>query len=75
MDAVKNGSILIKATQWPSFLYNESEFSSRRPGDGLCRGYFLLRVHIPLLFFSSLNRSQVYRHIFTSPSSAFGMHI
>jgi hypothetical protein len=44
MTKVNGGQISIKASSWPSFMYDEVEFDGERVGKGLCRGYFLLPV-------------------------------
>jgi hypothetical protein len=46
MTKVNDGQISIKASSWPSFMYDEAEFDGEWVGKGLCRGYFLLRVCI-----------------------------
>ncbi|KIJ89513.1 hypothetical protein K443DRAFT_117882, partial [Laccaria amethystina LaAM-08-1] len=57
MTRVQDGKIKIRTKHWPSFLYNEGEYDREERDKGLFKGYLLLRV---------------YRHIFTSPSSAIG---
>ena len=44
MMKVNNGQITIKASMWPSFMYDVDEFEEGRVDKGLCRGYFLIRV-------------------------------
>ena len=45
MDNVKNGTIRLRASQWPSFLYPHSTiFNSFNRAKGLFRGHVFLRV-------------------------------
>jgi hypothetical protein len=44
MTKANDGKINIKASTWPSFMYDEAQFDEDRVGKGLCRGYFLVRV-------------------------------
>jgi hypothetical protein len=44
MTKANDGQINIKASAWPSFMYDEAQFDEDRVGKGLCRGYFLVRV-------------------------------
>ena len=44
MTKVNDGQITIKASTWPSFMYDVDEFEEGRVDKGLCRGYFLVRV-------------------------------
>lgn len=44
MTSANDGQINIKASAWPSFMYDEAQFDEDRVGRGLCRGYFLVRV-------------------------------
>jgi hypothetical protein len=75
MTRVQDGKIKIRTKHWPSFLYNEGEYDREERDKGLFKGYLLLRVRLtssylavsPIIFLL-----QVYRHIFTSPSSAIG---
>jgi hypothetical protein len=44
MTMVNDGQIAIKASKWPSFMYDEDEYDEERAERGLCKGYFLVRV-------------------------------
>ena len=44
MTKVNDGQIKIKASRWPSFMYDEDAYDKKRAEKGLCRGYFLVRV-------------------------------
>jgi hypothetical protein len=68
-----DGSIDFEEGDWPSFLYSSDVgYDPTRPEIGLFRGIFLLRVSIVFYqyYTNSGTSSEVYRHIFTSPSSA-----
>lgn len=80
---LEDGRLEATATDWPSFLYDDSALDSENPDpntllwnetdieNGLLRGYFLLRVS----FFSAYmylltNLVQCYMHIYSGPSVA-----
>ena len=47
MEKVNNGTIRIRASEWPSFLYDNSvEYDPNNEEDGLFKGYLLLRVRL-----------------------------
>jgi hypothetical protein len=46
MTKANDGQITIKASGWPSFMYDEEQFDEDRVEKGLCRGYFLVRVSV-----------------------------
>ena len=50
MTKVNDGQISIKASAWPSFMYDVDMFEEGRIEKGLCRGYFLVRVCISFSF-------------------------
>ncbi|KAG2055269.1 hypothetical protein BDR06DRAFT_882669 [Suillus hirtellus] len=56
MDKVKEGQITITVAKLPAYLYDESMLDPTRKNRGCLRGYYL--------------KHQVFRHIFTGPSSA-----
>jgi hypothetical protein len=74
MDEVINGRIKLRASQFPSFLYDsEIDYDPNAPEEGFLRGSVLVRVCASLLhrFFSCINSIyKVYRHIFTGPGTA-----
>ena len=76
MEKVNDGAIKIRASKWPTFLYDhEVPYDPDNKDNGLCRGFVLVRVSprsLRLFTFSRL--LQTYRHIFTGPSSALGSH-
>ncbi|KAH9984125.1 hypothetical protein BJV77DRAFT_216914 [Russula vinacea] len=56
MTKVNDGTIRIRAAEWPAFLYDQkTEYDPENEEKGLLKGYVLVRA---------------FRHIFTSPSSA-----
>ena len=70
---VNDGTIEIWASDWPWFMYNNNEpLDPEEKDKGLCRGYILVWVNIFWLAktFLPSSRWQVFRHIFTGPSSA-----
>lgn len=72
MEKVKEGKIKITAAKLPTFLYDESMFDPAKKSQGCLRGYYLKHVHFS--YYCQLNATlqlaQVFRHIFTGPSSA-----
>jgi hypothetical protein len=74
MEQVQDGKIKIKTAHYPTFLYDEAvDYDPNEIDKGLCRGHFLLRVSRGFLTVKQIKKSfpfQLYRHIFTGPSSA-----
>jgi hypothetical protein len=75
MAKVNDGSLRIRASEWPFFLYYlKTRYDPDDEEKGLLRGYILLRV-CPSPSFNvyrlTLVTRKAYRHIFTGPSSAF----
>jgi hypothetical protein len=73
MDKVKEGRITITVAKLPTYLYDESMLDPARKNQGCLRGYYLKRVCCSYLFLFvefDLQFEQVFRHIFTGPSSA-----
>lgn len=66
---INDGQISIKAWAWPSFMYDVDLFEEGRTEKGLCWGYFLVPYQL-LVSKCILKIQQVFRHIFTGPSSA-----
>jgi hypothetical protein len=46
MTRVNDGRIEIKASKWPSFMYDEDEYNEKWPEKGLFKGYFLVYVSV-----------------------------
>jgi hypothetical protein len=70
---VLDGTIKVIADDWPTFLYEEGVYDPGEIDKGLLRGHFLLRVSrlfIVHRVFAEDIVAKVYKHIFTSPSSA-----
>jgi hypothetical protein len=45
MEQVQDGKIKIKASHYPTFMYDEdTEYDPLEIDKGLCRGHFLIRV-------------------------------
>lgn len=75
MTRAQDGKIKIRTKHWPSFLYDEGEYDRDERDKGLFKGYLLLWVHLSTSYVvvsTIISLLQVYRHIFTSPSSAIG---
>jgi hypothetical protein len=77
MDKVKDGTCRIKTSGWPRFLYDVAGnyYDPKNKDRGLFRGPVLVRVSVSAC---GCHRTliqvlyQVFCHIFTGPSSAFG---
>ena len=72
MTKVNDGQISIKASAWPSFMYDVDMFEEGCIEKGLCRGYFLVRVRISFSFQSvSLKFSRFSGTSFPDPRQLF----
>ena len=57
MARVSDGSVRIRASEWPSFLYDHNTaFDPEDEEKGLLKGYVLLRVSLLLLQLEQLDR-------------------
>jgi hypothetical protein len=76
MAKVNDGTIRIRAAEWPAFLYDQKiKYNPEYEDTGLFRGYVLVRVCCSLLFnICVLTLRKAFRHIFTGPSSAIRGH-
>jgi len=75
MDQIEDGSIQITADDFPAFVYESGTVYDEDNEDvGLFRGYLLIRastcIFIAMITDYAFMMWQVYRHIFTGPSSA-----
>ena len=50
MSKVEEGTIRIRASQWPAFLYDHTLFDPDNEESGLFKGYLLLRVRFSNFF-------------------------
>jgi len=73
MDAVNDGTVHVRSSEMPAFLYDaEEEFDPDARETGLLRSETLLRVSTTTCIYlcAAQDYFQVYRHIFTGPSTA-----
>jgi len=72
MDRVEDGSVLLTANEFPSFLYETGTiYDEKNEEVGLFRGFLLVRVGLFFIDYESRDVAfQVFRHIFTGPSTA-----
>lgn len=79
MENVRDGTYRIKTSGWPRFLYDlaANSYDLKNKDQGLLRGPLLVRVSISVhgvVVILIRLLYQVFHHIFTGPSSAFGSH-
>ena len=68
---IEHGMLKISESEWPAFLYPRGTNPDVEDDQaGLFRGYLLPRVCFILIYVQRLISIQVFRQIFTSPSSA-----
>jgi hypothetical protein len=62
----------VRGDQWPVFLYADLAYDAEDPWNGLMRSQLLVSVrlrHLTCSCFYSPQRTQGFKHVFTSPSS------
>ena len=68
---LRNSQLRVAGDLWPIFLYADYSYDTEDPWNGLLRSSLLVSVGSihSFCFASYLNRTQAYKHVFTSPSS------
>jgi hypothetical protein len=73
---LESGKVIPSGDLWPRFLYQGYKYNSNDPWDGLLRSSLLVKVSRTPSSTDKKSHSrsahQAYKHVFTSPSSAYG---